>query len=149
MPSGGPGRGRSAAATGRVSRRREHTLLSVPVRMRNLQGLRPDRHLVRAPGRRGRGGGTARLVIPDGKTKDGEPLEFPLPPALLRLLDLYLGRHRHLLRGKDEGWLFPGEKGGPKHAVSLAGQIKRAVRHQAGLEVHPHLFRHIAAKLLL
>ena len=79
----------------------------------------------------------------------GEPLEFPLPPALLRLLDLYLGRHRHLLRGKDEGWLFPGEKGGPKHAVSLAGQIKRAVRHRAGLEVHPHLFRHIAAKLLL
>ena len=67
-----------------------------------------------------------------------------------RLLDLHLGRHRrHLLRGEDEGWPSPGEKGGPKHAVSLAGQIERAVRHRAGLEVHPHLFRHIAAKLLL
>ena len=55
MPSRGPGRGRSVVAAARVSRRREHTLLSVPVRMRNLQGLRPDRHLVRAPGRRGRG----------------------------------------------------------------------------------------------
>jgi integrase len=118
--------------------------------MRDLRGLRPDRHLVRAPGRRGRGRGTARPVIPGDETKDGEPLGFPLPPALLRLLDLHLGRHRrHLLRGEDEGWPFPGEKGGPKHAVSLAGQIKRAVRHQARLEVHPHLFRHIAAKLLL
>ena len=37
----------------------------------------------------------------------------------------------------------------PKHAVSLADQIKGAVRRHTGLEVHPHLFRHLAAKLLL
>ena len=53
------------------------------------------------------------------------------------------------MRGEDGGWLFPGDKGGPKHAVSLADQIKGAVRRHTGLEVHPHLFRHLAAKLLL
>ena len=106
------------------------------MRVRNLRGLRPDRHPVRAPGRRGRRGGTARPVVPEDETKNGEPPEFPLPPALPRLLDLHLGRHRrHLPRGEDEGWLFPGEKGGPEHAVGLAGRIERAVRRQAGLEV--------------
>jgi integrase len=37
----------------------------------------------------------------------------------------------------------------PKHAVSLAAQVTGAVRRHAGLEVHPHLFRHFAAKLSL
>ena len=42
----------------------------------------------------GQGRRTARLVVPEDETKNGEPLEFPLPPELVRALDLYLDRHR-------------------------------------------------------
>ena len=90
-------------------------LLMAPVRMRNLRGLRPDRHLVRPPGRKRGGGGAARLVIPEGETKNGEPLEFPLPPELVRTLDLYLGRHRrHLAARRGRGLAVPGRQGRPQ-----------------------------------
>lgn len=139
-------------------------LQAAPVRPGNLRTLHRDRHLARPPGRRGRAGAGAgvRLVIPGEETKNGEPLDLPLPAGVVRVLDLYLERHRqHLLppgsgdggggAGADQGWLFPGRApgGGPKHAVTLAAQVSGAIRRHAGLEVNPHLFRHLAAKLCL
>jgi integrase len=120
-----------------------------PIRLRNLQTLHRERHLVRLPGRRREA--RVRLVIPGEETKNGEPLDFPLPPELVRILDLYLERHRPQLVASeaDQGWLFPGRGGGLKHAVSLGVQISGAVRRHTGLLVHPHLFRHLAAKLAL
>jgi integrase len=124
-------------------------LQMAPIRLRNLQTLHCERHFHRLPGRRRQG--RVRLVIPGEETKNGEPLDFPLPPELVRILDLYLERHRPQLVASeaDQGWLFPGRGGGLKHAVSLGVQISGAVRRHTGLLVHPHLFRHLAAKLAL
>ena len=91
-----------------------------------------------------------RLLIRAEETKNEQALDYPLPAELVRVLDLYLTRHRrHLVRKGDEGWLFPGQDGGRKHVVSLAMQIKDAIRRHLGLAVNPHLFRHLAAKFLL
>ena len=123
-------------------------LQMAPVRLRNLQGLHHEQHLLRPPGRRRSAG--VRLLIRAEETKNGQALDYPLPAELVRVLDLYLTRHRrHLVREVDEGWLFPGQDGGRKHVVSLAMQIKEAIRRHLGLAVNPHLFRHLAAKFLL
>lgn len=124
-------------------------LQMAPIRLRNLQTLHRERHLVRLPGLRRQA--RVRLVIPGEETKNGEPLDFPLPPELVHVLDLYLERHRPRLVSSDadQGWLLPGRGGGLKHAVSLGAQISGAVRRHTGLLVHPHLFRHLAAKLAL
>ena len=45
--------------------------------------------------------------------------------------------------------LFPGIGGGSKNQAFFGTQISRAVRAHTGLRVHPHLFRHIGAKLYL
>src|SRR5262249_16009204 len=46
-------------------------------------------------------------------------------------------------------YLFPGIGSGPKNQAFFGTQISRTVRALTGLRVHPHLFRHIAAKLYL
>lgn len=48
-----------------------------------------------------------------------------------------------------EQGLFPGVEGGPKNQAFFGTQISRTVRAHTGLRIHPHLFRHIAAKLFL
>jgi hypothetical protein len=121
-------------------------LQMAPIRLRNLQTLHRERHIIRLPGRRRQG--RVRLSIPGEETKNGEPLDFPLPPELVRVLDLYLERHRPQLvaREADQGWLFPGRGGGPKHTVNLGIQISGTIRRHTGLLVHPHLFRHLVVR---
>jgi integrase len=91
----------------------------------------------------------ARLVIEGDQTKNREPLDYPLPADTVRLLDLYLATYRPLLvRGADDGALFPGRKGA-KSKNLLGQQIQKAIRTQTGLVMHTHLFRHLAGKLSL
>jgi len=66
---------------------------------------------------------------------------------------------RSLLKRPDETFamtasagntaLFPGIDGGSKNQAFFGTQISRTVCAHTGLRVHPHLFRHIAAKLFL
>ena len=44
---------------------------------------------------------------------------------------------------------FPGQGGRAKHDRVLAKQITVTIREHTGLDVHPHLFRHLGAKLHL
>ena len=48
----------------------------------------------------------------------------------------------------ETGW-FPGRDGGHKTTTVLRCQITGTILQETGLEVNPHLFRHIAAKLHL
>ncbi|HMR33666.1 MAG TPA: site-specific integrase [Geminicoccaceae bacterium] len=120
-------------------------LLAAPIRLRNLAGLRLGEHIVRT----GRGASQmVRLVIEGDQTKNHEPLDHPLPVETARLLDLYLASYRPLLlRGADDGALFPG--GGAKSKNLLGQQIQKVIRSHTGLVVHTHLFRHLAGKLSL
>jgi integrase len=120
------------------------TLLVAPVRMSNLVKLDIEGNLVR-PGR----GKALHIVIGAEEVKNREPLEYPLPPESVDLLERYIGEFRPHLTSTGSTALFPGIAGGPKNQAFFGTQISRTVYAHTGLRVHPHLFRHIAAKLFL
>jgi integrase len=119
-------------------------LLMAPIRMSNLVKLDIERNLVR-PGL-GRG---LHIVIAAEEVKNREPLEYPLPPESVELLERYIREFRPRLTLPGNTALFPGIAGGCKNQAFFGDQISRTVRAHTGLRVHPHLFRHIAAKLFL
>ena len=125
-------------------------LQMAPIRLRNLQTLHRERHFHPPARPQAAGQGAARRSrARRPRTASRSTSRFPL--SWCASLDLYLERHRPQLVASeaDQGWLFPGRGGGLKHAVSLGIQISGAVRRHTGLLVHPHLFRHLAAKLAL
>lgn len=94
-------------------------------------------------------GGAWHLVIPADETKNTRALEFALPAYVLALLRQYLERYRPLVAPPGSDYLFPSPTGGHLATDNLGPRISRFVRQRAGLEVNPHLFRHLAAKLVL
>jgi integrase len=116
-------------------------LLNTPIRLRNLCGLRFDRHFDQCrPGRKG----VVHLIMPAEEVKNNEPLEFELPASVTHLLTLYRKRHLPCLVDGAPIFVFPGRNGGPKHVVTLSGQIVKAIRRNAGLIMTVHAFRHVA-----
>ena len=121
-------------------------LLAAPLRLRNLAGLNPSRHLIRT-------GGVVdgrRFVFRSSvrRLKNRQVLDYPLPDRTVELLDLYLARYRPLLDA-DGAWLFPGRNGRAKDPNLLSAQIQATIRRETGLVMHVHLFRHLAGKLSL
>jgi integrase len=119
-------------------------LLMAPLRMRNLVQLDIEQNLVRS----GRSG-ALHVVVSSEEVKNREPLEHPLPTESVKLIDTYLQVFRPRLILKGDTALFPGIGGGHKNQAFFGEQISRTIRDQTGLVVHPHLFRHLAAKLYL
>ena len=119
-------------------------LLMAPVRISNLVKLDIERNLVR-PGL----GKALHIVIGAEEVKNREPLEYPLSPESIDLLECYIREFRPHLISPGNTALFPGIGGGPKNQAFFGTQISRTVRAHTGLRVHPHLFRHITAKLYL
>jgi integrase len=119
-------------------------LLMAPVRMSNLTTLDIEKNLVRL------GQGRAlHIVIGGEQVKNGEPLDYPLPPESVDLLERYIREFRPHLTSAGNTALFPGIGGGSKNQAFFGTQISRTVCAHTGLRVHPHLFRHIGAKLFL
>jgi integrase len=119
--------------------------LFVPLRIANFAGLRLDTHLIRRQG----GGHRWAFHVPAAMVKNAVDLDYELPAPIARHLELYLERFRPRLVAGTSPWLFPGRHGNAKHVATLRSQVTRAVRQATGIELHPHLFRHIAGKLLL
>jgi integrase len=118
--------------------------LTAPLRVRNLASLDLVEHIVRtANGRR------VSVVIAGHEVKNREDLDYPLPEPSVALLDFYLTRHRPVLAPAGNTALFPGRFGGAKGSQVLGRQISSTIKRYTGLDIHPHLFRHIAAKLYL
>ena len=114
----------------------------VPLRLGNLAKIDMRKNLI-ARGKR------VYLVVPEGDTKNGEPVDFELPAATVEVIAWYVREYRpHLLRAPTDA-LFPGEGSGPKSAEGLGAQIKAAVFRFSGLKVNVHLFRHAGAKIFL
>src|SRR5262249_24333436 len=89
------------------------------------------------------------IIVEPEAVKNDVPLDFPLPPAITALLETYLAKFRPRLATPGCTALFPGRKGGSKSLNGLRDQICKAIRRRTGIEMHPHLFRHAAAKLFL
>jgi integrase len=119
--------------------------LFVPLRIANFAGLRLDQHLIRRQG----GDGRWAIHVPAAMVKNTIDLDYELPAPIALHLEIYLERFRPRLVAGSNPWLFPGKGGKAKHVATLRAQVTRAVRQGTGIELHPHLFRHIAGKLLL
>jgi integrase len=117
-------------------------LLIAPMRLNNLRQLRLDRHLVRH-------GKSLHLVIPGEEVKNAVDLEFEVERQTRALLQWYLDEHRAVLAPAGSQALFPGAVKGAKDGQSLRVNINKAICKHTGLEMNPHLFRHLAAKLYL
>jgi integrase len=116
------------------------------VRLKNLTNIRLDFNLSKP-------GGPDKnywLRFPDYDVKNRVRLEFELSEQLTALIDAYVNEMRPILmRGRNEDWLFPGLRGGPKQKTSFSGQITKAVLKATGLRVTVHQFRHAAAAIFL
>ena len=119
-------------------------LLMVPMRPGNLRGLVIGGNLL--PSRKG----IWRVAFLGDETKTDAPLDAILPAETSRLLDEYRKTYRPLLMHGESDWLFPGRDASkPKSEDMLRSLIVDGVWEACALVVHPHLFRHIAAKLYL
>jgi integrase len=122
-------------------------ILSVaPIRVGNLASIKIGENLIRPGGVNG----PYWLVFPDHEVKNRTPLEFPLDDETTALIVRYLAEFRPSLhRDKLGSWLFPGEDGAHKGAVTLSGQITHQVFKATGVRLTAHQFRHAAAAILL
>jgi len=117
-----------------------------PVRLANLTAIRLGINLIKP------GGPNSNywLVFPDHDVKNRVKLQYPLPRYLTRLIDAYVHDFRPaLLRGRNEDWLFPGQRGGAKGKVSFSGQITKRIYEATGLRMTVHQFRHAAGAVIL
>ena len=119
-------------------------LMMAPMRLKNLKDIQigvqllTDRH------------GVKTLVLAEEEVKNGMPLEIVLPESSSRLIAFYVSSHRPALATPGSLWLFPGRgSGAPKTAQGLRDQIKLCIAARCGLRFNPHLFRHLAAKIIL
>lgn len=138
-------RGRKAAVLMQMATAIE-LLIMTPVRIGNLAGLRLGENLFwTRPGHRGR----LLLSIPPEDVKNGEPIEFELPKESAELIERYLDDYRPALFDNPDDWVFPGRGGRAKRPGALGSQVRRIIYKHTGLEVNPHLMRHIGAKIYL
>jgi integrase len=119
-------------------------LLVAPIRLHDLIRLELDLQILfTRPGRQG----DARLVLK--ASKNDQRIAFDLKGETLALLRQYVNKYLPALSVGAVGALFPGKTGPHKCHVSLRGQITKAIRKHCGVDVHPHLFRHFAAAMIL
>jgi integrase len=120
-------------------------LTYMPLRMQNLSRLAFDENLFLHDGL----GAVSSLEIPANEVKNKRPIAFDVPPHIVRMLIAYRDRLAPKIIGKKPERLFVNPDGTPKLAQTLSKLIRRVVRKQAGVELSPHQFRHLAAKILL
>jgi integrase-like protein len=121
-------------------------LTVAPVRLANLASIKLGFNLIKPNGP----DSNYWLVFPRYDVKNRVKLEYPLEPSLSRLIDEYIHNFRPvLLRGRNEDWLFPGQRGGGKGKISFGGQITERIYKATGLQPTVHQFRHAAGALIL
>ncbi|MGC2080246.1 MAG: site-specific integrase [Xanthobacteraceae bacterium] len=117
-------------------------MLYIPIRIKNLAGLRIDRHLQTF-------GDRTFLSIASDETKNAVAIDRELPAQLARQIEIYIRKYRPVLLKTPSPWLFPGENGGERPAGGFGQQIADFIAKEVGVVLTPHQFRHLAAKLYL
>jgi hypothetical protein len=121
-------------------------LTAAPVRLANLTAIQLGSNLIKPDGP----DSNYWLVFPDYDVKNRVRLEFPLEQYLTRLIDEYVHDFRpDLMRGRNENWLFPGQRRGAKGKISFSGQITKRIFKATGVRMTVHQFRHVAAAIIL
>jgi len=120
-------------------------LICAPVRITNLQQIRLDQQLVRLNGPRL----PSHLIIDPGDVKNEQPLQFPIPKSVGKLIQHFLDDHRHTLAAEGNPFLFAGEDQAPVTTNALRRAFQQAVVAATGVQIYPHVMRHFAAWLHL
>lgn len=119
-------------------------LLHCPLRAKNLSEIRLDLNLQRP------GDGSAYLVFESEEVKNRRPIEYEIPPEVLKLIDDHLKTRVPFLCPAGTPWLFPKRDGLEAIDPSdLASRISKRILKETGLKVNAHLFRHLAVMIYL
>ncbi len=120
-------------------------LTYLPIRMQNLISLTFRMHLFLqdAPG------AISTLEIPAHEVKNKRAIEFDIPPHIVRMLIEYRDHLAPKVIGRKPDKVFVNPDGTRKHSQTLSHLIVRIVRKYAGVELSPHQYRHLAAKIIL
>jgi integrase len=117
------------------------------LRIKNLASLRLDQNLqwTRSSKR-----GVCHLVVDRRDIKNQVDRDYELEGETVDLLKTFIDKHRPRLSPNLSPWLFArGDGSGPVGPVVLSKRIKKLILERTGLTVNVHLFRALAAKLLL
>ena len=105
-------------------------LQAVPLRIGNLAKIDIRKNLI-ARGKR------IYLVISEGDTKNGEPVDFELPTEVVEILGWYIREYRPRLVRASTQALFPGAGSEPKSAQGFGAQLKATAFRFGGLKSTP------------
>jgi integrase len=119
-------------------------LTYVPIRIENVVPIDLTQQIVRT---RVGADAVVHLVIQENDVKNDVPIELPLPPHVVALLDTYLARYRSRLFSGASPWLFPNELGQCRQIAGFGKAIGEFIHDETGIRMNPHLFRHLCAKL--
>lgn len=119
-------------------------LIHCPIRRKNLTELDLERDFLKP------GNGRVFLQLGESRTKNGRVQSFELPPDLPFWIDTHIKQRAGLLCPATSPFLFPKRDGSaPMEGQQLGKRISARIRKELGIDVHPHLFRHLSAMVLL
>jgi integrase/recombinase XerD len=127
------------------------TLISCPVRLKNLAMIAIGRHLLFD-------GQSYRLEFSGEEMKTGRPYIAEFPTQLTAYMDRYIAHHRTVLQliardgayhSMTSGPLWINRHGQPMSSKAVRHQIKLRTEHAFGRAIWPHLFRDIAVSELV
>ena len=117
-------------------------LATRPLRLANLTAIEVGKHMTKE--------GTVywcRFAGPE--TKEGQPLDFPMPKALTIWLDHYLAVHRPLLlRGGNSNKLWISTRSKPMVDNTVYCRVTHTTKQLIGKPINPHLFRDCVATFI-
>lgn len=118
----------------------------VPIRIKNLTELQVGINLVE------RGSGKNRqmwIFLPAKITKTKVDYNAPLPAQLYPLIDAWQNKYKPLVHPGASSYLFPNTAGQKRNPSGVSQEFRRFLQRETGLVMHPHLFRHLAAMIIL
>jgi integrase len=94
--------------------------------------------------------GSLLLDIDGAAVKNDQTLSFPVPTECADLTRLYLHKYHSRLTTDPNPYLFPSDVSGrPKRSDTLGKQLTKLIHRTIGLEVNPHLYRHLVHIIVL
>ena len=92
---------------------------------------------------------TSTLEVPAAEAKNHRVLAFDIPPGVAKMLIEYRNVIAPKIIGRRPDKVFVNVDGSPKAPQTVALLIRTALRKRAGIDLTPHQFRHLAARILL
>jgi integrase len=117
-------------------------LIHTCLRIQNLRTINLETNLYVANGK-------AYLTFKGETVKNGRQLDFELPDPVANSLTEFLEVYRPRLATSKNPYLFVGTGLRPRSHGALRTAITECLKKRAGLEMHPHLFRHAIGKIVV